>query len=43
LFYNVILQERVLLPLTNVPDECRTAVMVKGLLVTKVGSERFIL
>ena len=30
LLYDVILLERVLLSLTNVPDECRTAVIVKG-------------
>ena len=30
LFYDIILRKRVLLPLTNVPEECRIAVMVKG-------------
>ena len=30
MFYDIILQERVLLPLTNVLDECRTVVIVKG-------------
>ena len=30
MFYDVTLQERVLLPLTNVPDQCSTAVFVKG-------------